>query len=207
MGIFAELAGLRPMMPMDQLKRAIGRDWRPPAGGWLSIGDAFSARVDVKGKIGFISFGEEFPAALSINGLHVGMTLDGLMASTFDFRLVRQRHYPFKLTDYVCATTDGNELRARVDADGLVRQVEITRPGLTYSEGSRLGQDAAVEVSPWDYDDINEMLSRLGPRVPPSVSIRVLDFTIGSRHRPPPTAGTARLVSGIGMTVSSHCCG
>jgi Domain of unknown function (DUF4274) len=159
MGVFAQLARLRPMMPVERLQHAIGRDWRPPPGGWLSIGGAFSARVDVEEKIGLASFQDQFPGTLSINGVHIGMTLDDLMVNPLGFKLVTQRLYPFKLTDYFCVTADGDEFRARVDMQGLVRRVDITRPGSTYSEGKQFTEESSYTVSPWDYGDINEMVS------------------------------------------------
>ena len=160
MGIFAELARLRPMMPFEQLKRAIGRDWRPPAGGWVLInGLSFSARVDVEDKIGQVSFGDDFPATLSIESLHVGMTLDELMVSPLGFAMAAGRRYPFKLTDYVCMNDDGDQIRARVDEHGLVRRIEMTHLGRTYSEGPQFTKEASVVVSAWDYNDSAEMMS------------------------------------------------
>jgi Domain of unknown function (DUF4274) len=156
--IFADLACLRPMMAFEQISKLIGLGSPPPSSGWLSVGRRFSARIDVESKIGALTFDERFPSTVSIDGLHVGMKLDDLMASHYGFSIGPPRAFPFKITTYTAQTGVGDDVTTRVGQDGLIRSLEISRPGRTYPDGNRW-QATQIDVSPCSYRDPSEMLS------------------------------------------------
>jgi hypothetical protein len=155
--IFADLASLRPMMPFEQLSKLIGPEWQPSPGGWLSE-RRFTVHIDVEGKIGALIFEQNFPSTISIDDLHVGMNLDDLIAARPGFSIAASRAYPFLITDYTVRTDAGDEITARVLQNGVVRSLEISRPGRTYPDGSRW-QATQINISPCSYRDPSEMLS------------------------------------------------
>jgi len=155
--IFADLASLRPMMPFEQLSKLIGPEWQPSPGGWLSEA-RFTAHIDVEGKIGALTFEQNFPSTISIDDLHVGMNLDDLIAARPGFSIAASRAYPFLITDYTARTDAGDEITARVLQNGVVRSLEISRPGRTYPDGDHW-QATKINISPCSYRDPSEMLS------------------------------------------------
>jgi Domain of unknown function (DUF4274) len=157
-GIFADLARLRPMMPFEQLSKLIGPEWQPSPGGWLSEGTRFAAHIDVEGKIGSLTFEERFPSTIPIDGLHLGMNLDDLLAAHQGFSIAATRAHPFLITDYTGRTDAGDDVTARVLQNGTVRSLEISRPGRNYPDGNRW-QATQIDISPCSYRDPSEMLS------------------------------------------------
>jgi hypothetical protein len=156
-GILADLARLRPMLPFEQLLALIGTDVRPSPAGWLSEGVRFAARIDAEGKIGTLAFEQRFPSTISLEGLHVGMHLDDLFASRFGFAIAGPRTYPFLLTDYIGKTDAGDDVIARVTWKGLVNSLEFSRAGRIYPEGERRFA-THFNISPRSYTDSSEML-------------------------------------------------
>jgi hypothetical protein len=157
MGILADLAGLRPMMPFAQLSQLIGPEWQPSPAGWLSEKVRFAARIDVEGRIGTLVFEENFPSTLSMEGLHVGMHLDDVLASGHGFSIALPRSYPFKFTDYTGRTDAGDDVTARVAGNGIVRSLQFSRPGTTYRDGERRFA-THININPCCYSDPTEML-------------------------------------------------
>ena len=157
MGIFADLAKLRPMLPVEQLSKLVGPQWQVSAGGWVRIGGCFLARIDSQDRIGLLEFGEKFPSRLSIENVHVGMNLDDLLETRHGFEVGPPRTYPFRITMYSAKTDAGDQLIAFVDQVGLVRRFQITRPGRSYSDGNQW-KAAELNIGPFSYQDSSEML-------------------------------------------------
>jgi Domain of unknown function (DUF4274) len=155
--IYADLASLRLMMPFEELSKIVGPECQPSPAGWLSAGVRFSARIDVEGKIGTLRFGEGFPSTISIDGMHIGMNLDDLLAARPGFSIVLPRTFPFKITNYATRTDIGDNVIAGVLQNGLVRSLEISRPGRAYPDGSER-QATPINISLCSYDDPSEML-------------------------------------------------
>jgi hypothetical protein len=167
--ILNDLAHLRPMMPFAQLSELIGAEWQPSPTGWLSERLRFAARVDTEGKIGRLAFDKDFPSTISIGDLHVGMNLDDLLASRYGFSAVLPRPYPFDETKYNGRTDVGDDITARVKKNGIVRTLELSRPGRTYpdDEGRPNHEHhpedhrrwpTLINISPCSYPDPSEML-------------------------------------------------
>jgi hypothetical protein len=74
------LGRLRPGMPVAALEAALGPRWRPiePYRGGvvdqLATSHSFTARVDVRGRLGEVSYSEGFAAGVSVGGLRMGMS-------------------------------------------------------------------------------------------------------------------------------------
>jgi hypothetical protein len=156
-------------MPVAQLSELIGAQWQPSPGGWLSERRRFAARIDTEGKIGTLIFNQDFPSNISIGGLHVGMNLDDLVASGYGFSAVLPRPYPFDTTKYNGRTGAGDDITAHVEKSGIVRTLELSRPGRTYPDFERDPNHerhpddhrrwpTLINISPCSYPDPSEML-------------------------------------------------
>ncbi|WP_176059603.1 DUF4274 domain-containing protein [Paraburkholderia sp. BCC1876] len=156
MSIFTNLAKLQTMMPFEALLEAVGAECQPSAGGWISVGHQFLARIDFQGLLGRVEFDYRFPATIPIFGFHIGMTLDEVLASGLGFRML-PRKLPSTNSSYVARTLRGDDILVQIDRTGLVRQIEFERPGLQYAEGNRY-KATSIEVSASDYADTSEML-------------------------------------------------
>ncbi len=145
------------MAPLADLLGIVGPSWRPSSRAWLHVADRFACRVDVADRIGIVTFNETFPSTMAIDGMAIGMTLDDLVASSHGFTTTPVWYALTERPNYVAHLANGDEIRARVDPDGVVRGIEITRPGLDYPDGADF-QATVVPVDPFAYHDESDML-------------------------------------------------
>jgi hypothetical protein len=138
----ADLARLRPMMPLDALAQLVGKDWAPPSpksqGYAVSLWEewGFAARIDVSGRIGWVAFHHEnppfhggFPPHLVIERLRIGMTIEQALAARPHLRLVEIGS--LGICRYADRTEAGEEICAFF-TEGVLTSVTVERGGLVY---------------------------------------------------------------------------
>jgi hypothetical protein len=143
----AEIARLRPMMPLDALASLMGSRWSPPSDHGHILGtfdDGFGARVEIGGRIGTMGFYKSFPSHFLIEKLHVGMPLaEALVARPTLELLPDESDVPAKWSQYRDRTDDGFDLTVRV-RDGAIGAVEISQPGAVFPEPVKLEADPRI---------------------------------------------------------------
>ncbi len=135
----AQLAKLRPMMPVQALADAMGDAWRgsivhPDGHVWPGEIDDVLVRFDDQGRIGRISFYLKFRNDLLVDGLHIGMPLKtarslhpGLLPDA------DHTHESSGTVGYRCAAAAGHDIVMRFKNDELVG-FDLEWPGANYPE-------------------------------------------------------------------------
>jgi hypothetical protein len=143
----AEIARLRPMMPLDALTRLMGSRWSPPSEHGRILGTidyGFGARMEIGGNIGTMGFYKSFPSHLLIEKLHVGMPLAEAFAARPNLVLSPSAaDDPSGWSQYRDQTEDGYELTVRIK-DGVIGAMEMTQVGAVFPEPVKLIADPRV---------------------------------------------------------------
>jgi len=131
----AALARLRPGMPVAALAAIFGDDWVPLRGTQTFVMKddiGFSARIDLSGSIGRVTFASKFPTALVIENLRIGMTLAAARAAHPSLRPVDDSAAAkYGVACFMTVLSSGLELEARFKDDHILA-FNLSQPGAVY---------------------------------------------------------------------------
>jgi hypothetical protein len=131
----AALARVRPGMPVAALAAIFGDDWVPLRGTQTFVMKddiGFSARIDLRGVIGRVTFASKFPTALVIEKLHVGMALDAARVAHPSLQPVADNPAAkYGVACFMTVLSNGLELEARFKDDHILA-FNLSQPGAVY---------------------------------------------------------------------------
>jgi hypothetical protein len=119
-----DLARLRPSMPVSALSTIMGDLWQSPGPkdkGYvfsISTSHGFSARIDVSGNLGSVSFHKPFSNQCTIEGLHLTMPLQVAQGIHPALKFIAKDEY--NISEYKMELPNGTSLTARFREGALL---------------------------------------------------------------------------------------
>ena len=138
----AGLATLRPGMPASALAAICGPRWddlKPDQDGWIVklVDIGFTARVDIKGVIGKVSFSGKFPDTILVERLRLGMPFEDALAAYPSLRHIEDVTVSMMtLRRFNAMRVDGSTIEMRI-RDGRLLAFDLERSDAVYGTSTR----------------------------------------------------------------------
>lgn len=145
----ARIATLRPMMPVESVASVMGKTWSSPDGHGRvpgTHGRGFGVQIDAAGRLGKVAFYKTFPAAVMIEGLHIGMSLADTLAARPGLRPLPPTPELGQWSEYLDETGEGFALLVRI-ANQHIGALEISQANAIYPEPEKLLADPHLKTA------------------------------------------------------------